>query len=79
MKETGIVRNIDVLGRIVIPKEIREVLDIDIKDPLEIYIDDNSIYLKKYNSGCMFCENAKNVVRFKDKIICRECLNKLSK
>lgn len=37
MKATGIVRNVDPLGRIVIPAELRKTLDIDIKDPLEIF------------------------------------------
>ena len=52
MKSTGIVRNLDELGRIVIPKEIRKKLGIDQKDPIEVYIDGNSIVLKKYEKGC---------------------------
>ena len=48
MKSTGIVRKIDELGRIVLPKELRRTLDIEEKDPLEIFIEDNTIILKKY-------------------------------
>ncbi|MEG1705731.1 MAG: stage V sporulation T C-terminal domain-containing protein [Clostridia bacterium] len=49
MKATGIVRKIDDLGRIVIPKEIRKALRIRIGDPLEIYVERNGeIILKKY-------------------------------
>lgn len=48
MKNTGIVRKIDELGRIVIPKEIRNILKIDSYDDLEIYVDNNSIILKKF-------------------------------
>ena len=49
MKATGIVRRIDELGRIVIPKEIRRALRIRESDPLEIYTDnDGGIVLKKY-------------------------------
>ena len=51
MKATGIVRRIDELGRIVIPKEIRRTLRIRERDPLEIYMgDDGCIQLKKYSS-----------------------------
>ncbi|MEK4565498.1 AbrB/MazE/SpoVT family DNA-binding domain-containing protein [Alkalihalobacillus sp. FSL R5-0424] len=55
MKSTGIVRKIDELGRIVIPKELRGTLDIDIKDPMEIYVNGEEIILKKYtpSTQCM--------------------------
>jgi len=79
MRETGIVRKVDELGRIVIPKELRKVLDIDIKDPLEIFTEDKSIILKKYNPGCVFCGNMSNVIRFKENNICSECLEELKK
>ena len=50
MKATGIVRRIDGLGRVVIPKEIRRTLRIREGDPLEIFTDsDGSIILKKYS------------------------------
>ena len=65
MKATGIVRKVDELGRIVIPKELREVLDIDIRDPLEFFTEDTSIILKKYHPGCVFCGNINNVTRFR--------------
>ena len=45
MKATGIIRNIDELGRIVIPKEIRKKMDIKSNQPIEIYVDDNKIIL----------------------------------
>ena len=46
MKATGIVRQVDELGRIVLPIEIRKKMGINQKDPLEIYVDDDSIILK---------------------------------
>ena len=49
LKSTGVIRKIDDLGRIVIPKEIRKVLKIESGDDLEIYVDNNSIILKKYS------------------------------
>ncbi|WP_085520933.1 AbrB/MazE/SpoVT family DNA-binding domain-containing protein [Tuberibacillus sp. Marseille-P3662] len=48
MKSTGIVRKIDELGRIVLPIELRRNLDINIKDPVEVYTDEDKIVLKKY-------------------------------
>ena len=48
MKSTGIVRKIDELGRIVLPIEMRRTLDIAEKDPLEIFVEDSQIILKKY-------------------------------
>jgi transcriptional pleiotropic regulator of transition state genes len=77
MKGTGIVRKVDELGRIVIPKELRGVLDINIKDSLEIFTEDRNIILKKYNPGCVFCERINNVIRFKEKNICSDCLEEM--
>ena len=65
MKATGIVRKVDELGRIVLPIELRRTLDIEIKDPIEIFVDDEYILLKKYEPACIFCGNAKNVRRIK--------------
>lgn len=48
MKSTGIVRKVDQLGRIVIPIELRRMLGIDIGDPLEIFLNDERITLRKY-------------------------------
>lgn len=50
MKSTGIVRKVDELGRVVIPIELRRTLDIKEKDPIEIYVDDDKIILRKYES-----------------------------
>ncbi|MED3274783.1 AbrB family transcriptional regulator [Bacillus thuringiensis serovar silo] len=49
MKSTGIIRNIDPLGRIVVPMELRRTLGIQVKDPMEIFVDGGSIILQKYN------------------------------
>ncbi|MDR0951692.1 MAG: AbrB/MazE/SpoVT family DNA-binding domain-containing protein [Oscillospiraceae bacterium] len=77
MKSTGIVRKVDELGRIVLPIELRRTLDIAERDSLEIYVDNDSIILKKYQSACVFCGNAQDVVVFKDKNVCRECIEAL--
>ena len=77
MKSTGIVRKVDELGRIVLPIELRRTLNIEEKDALEIYVDDNSIMLKKYEPACIFCGNAKDVHGIHGKNICRTCLEEL--
>lgn len=77
MKSTGIVRKIDDLGRVVIPKELRRTLNINECDPLEIFIEDESIILKKYNPGCIFCGEFKDIISFKNKIVCKKCIKEL--
>lgn len=79
MKSTGIVRRIDELGRVVLPIELRRTLDIDIKDSLEIYVDNSSIILRKYEPACVFCGNANDVVSFKGKNVCKHCVEELNK
>lgn len=77
IKATGIVRKVDELGRIVLPIELRRNLDINIKDPIEIYVDGNTILLKKYQPTCIFCGNAEGVKRIHDKNVCENCINEL--
>ena len=79
MKSTGIVRKIDELGRIVLPIEWRRTLSISEKDSLEIYVDQDAVILKKYKSSCMFCSSAENLVEYKGKSICSECMADLKK
>lgn len=79
MKATGIVRKVDELGRIVIPKELRSVMGMTEGAPLEIFVHGNSIILKKYQTDCVFCGNDENLKRFMDKLICPQCLKTLRK
>ncbi len=79
MKSTGIVRKVDELGRVVLPIELRRTLDIAEKDSLEIYVDGASIVLKKYEPTCVFCNDAKNVLNYKGKNICPNCLAELER
>lgn len=77
IKSTGIVRKVDELGRIVLPKELRDVLKIAHKDPLEIYVDADNIILRKYEPACIFCGNAYDVVDFSGKRVCKDCIAKM--
>ncbi|MGI6422111.1 MAG: AbrB/MazE/SpoVT family DNA-binding domain-containing protein [Syntrophomonadaceae bacterium] len=79
MKSTGVVRKVDELGRIVIPIELRRTMGIEEKDALEIYVDNEKIILKKYEPACIFCGNAEEVINYKGKNLCRNCLTELTK
>lgn len=81
MKATGIVRRIDYLGRICIPKELRKVLNIKVSDPLEMFTENNGeIILKKYepSCACVFCGEVEHVWAHKGKNICQTCINTLA-
>jgi len=77
IKSTGIVRKIDDLGRMVIPIELRKTMNISKKDPMEIFVDDDKIILKKYEPGCEICDSMKNLVEYEGHEICTDCINKL--
>lgn len=78
MKDTGIVRRMDELGRIVIPMELRAVLGIEQKDPLEVYFDeeDRTIMLLRYQPGCFFCGTIDQLAEFRGRKICQGCMKK---
>lgn len=77
MKSTGVVRKVDELGRLVLPIEIRKVLDIQQKDAIEIFTDEDKIILQKYQPACIFCSNVDGIVYFNGKRVCSECVEKL--
>jgi transcriptional pleiotropic regulator of transition state genes len=82
MKNTGMVRKIDELGRIVLPKELRKVLNIGEKDPIEIYTEGNSIILTKHESCCVFCgrtQDDSELKSFEDKIVCKCCADGIAR
>lgn len=79
MKSTGIVRKIDDLGRVVLPIELRRTLNIDIKDPVQIFVEGDLIILKKYEPACIFCGEAANVENFRGKNVCKSCAKELGR
>lgn len=78
MKSTGIIRRVDELGRVVLPIELRNKFGITEKDPMEIYVDGNSIILKKYEPNCIFCGSSKKLMDYEGKVICEKCAQKIS-
>lgn len=77
MKATGIVRRLDQLGRIVIPKELRSVFDLKETDPVEIFVEGSDIILRKYQPSCIFCNDASDIISYNGKNICKKCLSEL--
>lgn len=77
MKSTGIVRKIDPLGRIVIPIELRNSLNIDNNSELEIFVEEDQIVFKKYNEKCYLCDSNNDLIVFKNKKVCKKCIDEL--
>ncbi len=78
MKAIGCVRQIDKLGRLVLPADIRKSLNItDGEDFVEFFIDNDSVIIKKYRPACIFCGSADDITTYKGKNICTSCLNDL--
>lgn len=75
----GIIRRVDGLDRIVIPKEICKILRISPKDSMEIFVENDKIILGKYEPDCIFCGEVNNVIQFKRKLVCESCLKELKK
>lgn len=75
---TGIIRNIDELGRIVIPIEIRKSFGLGEKDPLEISVKDETILLSKPQTVCIFCGRDKPLEEYRGRSVCRSCIAELS-
>lgn len=79
MKATGIIRKVDELGRIVIPKELRKSMSISEGDPLEIFTDNDTIILKKYEPFCTFCGSSDMLFTFGGKNVCASCAKKIQR
>ncbi len=77
MKQTGMTRKIDELGRVVLPIEIRRTMEAKTGDLLEIYVQDGAIILKKVENSCAFCSAHKDLVEFHGHWVCGKCLSEL--
>lgn len=78
MKSTGIIRKVDDLGRIVLPIELRRMLDIEERDELEIYMENDRIILQKYEPACIFCGSSRGLISYHRKNVCKECVKKMA-
>ena len=77
MRIPGMVRKMDDLGRVVIPLELRNAMNIQGGDQLEILVDNDVLILRKFSPGCTFCGNREELLTFEGKQICESCLRKL--
>lgn len=77
MKATGIIRKVDELGRLVLPIEMRRILDIAEKDAVEIYVEGESIILRKFQPFCVLCGSTDKLISYQGKRICAECVKNM--
>lgn len=77
MEKSCFIRKIDELGRIVLPIEIRQTLDIKEKNSLEIFLKENGVFIQKSTPSCIFCNSILGLKSFSQKDICKNCINKL--
>ena len=78
LKSIGIVRKIDELGRIVLPIETRRQLELEPRDGVEIFVDEDMVILKKYQPCCIFCGDGSDISMFRGKKVCRKCIAELT-
>ena len=78
MENNSIVRKIDQLGRIVLPKELRNRLDLHPDDSVRIYEKDNKIIMESNDPFCYFCSGTEDLIEFQNRYVCRNCLKKLA-
>ena len=79
MKSTGIVRKVDELGRVVLPIELRRNLNIEVKDSLEIFVDDDKIILKKYEPSAIFTGSMDNLIEFNGKKVSVDSIREMAR
>lgn len=74
----GFIREIDSVGRIVIPKQLRKELGIlEAGSKLELFCDGKQLIARKAVEDCIFCKSSEELVEFEGKFICRACLEKI--
>ena len=79
MKSTGIVRELDEHGRITLPIELRRNFDVNERDPLEIFVDDDKIILKKYNPTDIFTGEMDDLIEYKGKKVSKKSIKELAR
>ena len=79
MKSTGIVRKVDELGRVVLPIELRRNMGIEIKDSLEIFVDENTIILQKYEPADIFTGSMDDLIDYKGKKVSKASILEMAR
>jgi len=78
MNSIGMTRRIDALGRIVIPAELRRILEIRVGDLLDIRVDRGHLVLAKVQRTCVFCDATERLTPYRDKLVCGSCIQSLT-
>jgi AbrB family transcriptional regulator, transcriptional pleiotropic regulator of transition state genes len=78
MKPAGVVRKVDQLGRIVLPKSLRKRYQMNEGDPVEILVQGDHIILERYRPKCVFCGSMEEVNEYKDRYICGQCMSEMT-
>lgn len=80
MSDTGIVRRIDDLGRIVIPMEIRRMLGMKVRDPLSIVLDGDRVIVSKHHDACVVCGTIdESMIEIKGRPVCADCAEEIKR
>ena len=79
MKDTGVVRKLDELGRITLPMELRKNLSLQEKDPLQIFVEEDRIILQKYCPSDIFTGSMDELVDYRGKKVSKESIKELAK
>lgn len=77
MKKLGTSRRLDELGRVVVPKELRERCGIETGDQIEFFTEGDAIVMRKYRGCCVFCKGTDNVKVIMERAVCAACLQKI--
>ena len=78
MKATGMVRKVDELGRIVLPSELRNTLNLHERDPLEIFTEDSTIILRKYEPSCIFTDKMEDLLDYKGRKVSVQAVREMA-
>ncbi len=77
VKKTGLTRKIDDLGRVNIPKEIRDDFCLLEGDAMTFCVEGRRIIMEKYEKSCCMCRSETELVDFEDSKVCKKCLRKI--
>ncbi len=65
------------LNYINLPNELKNMMNIKVNEPLEVYADDDTLILKKSVNRCVLCNSPHETVEYKGRNICRDCIEEL--
>lgn len=79
MNDEGIIRSLDPMGRVVIPKEMRKLLNVMDGDKVRIIKKNNSVVIKRVADSCLVCGSEQDLIEYKDVCLCRNCVKEMDR